>query len=150
MIWSRIVDKTPSVDVDRFADVTRRALSDKKTRDAFAQTVAQGRATYARFAQEDAKSGLAKLARDAKAQEDVGALVRSVAQTIDTSLTRRSNRSLLRRVGVLSAVAVAIGAVVARRRRKNAQSIVVVEEHTEEVTEPLNGAVTSTERSIRI
>ena len=105
---------------------------------------------YKRQAQEDAKSGLAKLARDAKAQEDVGALVRSVAQTIDTSLTRRSNRSLLRRVGVLSAVAVAIGAVVARRRRKNAQSIVVVEEHTEEVTEPLNGAVTSTERSIRI
>jgi hypothetical protein len=150
MIWSRIVDKTPSVDVDRFAEVTRRALSDKKTRDAFAQTVAQGRATYARFAQEDAKSGLAKLARDAKAQEDVGALVRSVAQTIDTSLTRRSNRSLLRRIGILSAVAVCIGAVVGRRRRRGTAPIVVVQESTDAVVEPLNGATATPERSIRI
>jgi len=148
MIWSRIADKTPSIDVDRVTAVTRRVLSDKQTRDALARTVAQGRATYARFAANDAKSGLVKLARDAKTQEELGSLVRQVAATIDTGLARRPRRARLRRLGMFSALAVAVCAVVVRRRRAPAPPL--VHERTEDVAQPVNGEVVDAERSIRI
>lgn len=148
MIWSQIADRTPGINVDRVAAVTRRALRDKKTRDALARTVAQGRATYARFANDDAKSGLAKLARDAKTQDEVGSLVRSVAQAIDTGLAKRQRRSSWRRIGMTAAIAAGIGAVLARRRRTRTPSL--VHQHSDDGMEPLNGAVTEAERSIRI
>jgi hypothetical protein len=56
----------------------------------------------------------------------------------------------LRRIGILSAVAVCIGAVVGRRRRRGTAPIVVVQESADAVVEPLNGATATPERSIRI
>lgn len=148
MNWSQISDQARAVDLNRVSSATRRALRDKKTRDAVARTIAQGRSTYAQFVGDDAKTGLGKLARDAKTQEDVGALVRSVAQTIDTGRNKRPRKSWLRRFGMLSVIALAVGAVAAKRRRTHGS--IDVSEATAEVVEPLNGTVTEAERSLHL
>lgn len=119
MNLKRIDRLVKTVDVDRLTTTAQRVLRDPETRDAIARTYAQGRSVYEQLANEGAKKGFSKLARDPKRQSDVAALVRSVTETIDTQTRparKRGRKFLTFLLGLAGAAA-----VVAHKRRSQSQ-----------------------------
>lgn len=124
------------VDVQKLTSVAQRVLRDPETREALAQTYAQGRSVFDQLTAGGPKSGLTKLARKKKTQNELGAFVRSLAGTVDTvkKPKRRLRKLFLGVVGV-----VGVGALLAKRKNHTASADDLVQEPAGTPTVSVNG-----------
>lgn len=103
------------LDLERLTTFVKKAMQDPDTRQAIGNAYTGGRDVFEKYFRDDRRSGMSRLARDQKAQDDLGDMVRSITKALDSGLAANKRRG--RKLLVAVAGLVGLGAFVMRRRK---------------------------------
>ncbi len=103
------------LDIERLTAFAKNAMQDPQTRKAIGNAYAGSKDVFDKYFRDDRREGISKLARDQKAQDDLGDMVRSITKALDAGLSANKRRG--RKVLMVLAGLIGLGVFVARRRQ---------------------------------